>query len=133
MGAAVSTFARRRKRVWGPVSATFVFGEPCKASVCALPFACSPFKSGQRSFKKPEEKKAEPGSTDAMSSFSPKPTGTGEPTAETQMREKMSDPCPKPLAFLLVCYLPLCAYLPLPPVCSCLPPLPVSSDRATAA
>ncbi|CAG05785.1 unnamed protein product, partial [Tetraodon nigroviridis] len=35
-----------------------------------------PFKSGQRSFKKPEEKKAEPGSTDAMSSFSPKPTGT---------------------------------------------------------
>uniref|UniRef100_H3D8M8 MCF.2 cell line derived transforming sequence like n=1 Tax=Tetraodon nigroviridis TaxID=99883 RepID=H3D8M8_TETNG len=50
--------------------------EPGFPPVCGAA-TLSPFKSGQRSFKKPEEKKAEPGSTDAMSSFSPKPTGTG--------------------------------------------------------
>ncbi|XP_070693844.1 guanine nucleotide exchange factor DBS [Pempheris klunzingeri] len=38
----------------------------------------SPFKSGQRSFKKGEEKKAEPCSPDANSSSSPKPTGKDE-------------------------------------------------------
>ncbi|XP_067460039.1 guanine nucleotide exchange factor DBS isoform X4 [Thunnus thynnus] len=38
----------------------------------------SPFKSGQKSFKKGEEKKAEPCSPDANSSSSPKPTGKDE-------------------------------------------------------
>uniref|UniRef100_UPI0037E82596 guanine nucleotide exchange factor DBS isoform X2 n=1 Tax=Semicossyphus pulcher TaxID=241346 RepID=UPI0037E82596 len=38
----------------------------------------SPFKSGQKSFKRGEEKKAEPCSPDANSSSSPKPTGKDE-------------------------------------------------------
>ncbi|XP_036966576.1 guanine nucleotide exchange factor DBS isoform X7 [Acanthopagrus latus] len=38
----------------------------------------SPFKSGQKSFKKGEEKKAEPCSPDVNSSSSPKPTGKDE-------------------------------------------------------
>ncbi|CAJ1079682.1 guanine nucleotide exchange factor DBS isoform X2 [Xyrichtys novacula] len=38
----------------------------------------SPFKSGQKSFKKGEEKKVEPFSPDANSSSSPKPTGKDE-------------------------------------------------------
>lgn len=90
-----------------PVPVTFVCGETCEASSCALPSTCSPFKSGQRSFKKTEEKKVESCSTEAMCSSSPKPAGKGETTAETQMTEKMSDLCPKRLAFLLVCFLPL--------------------------
>ncbi|KAM7407170.1 hypothetical protein PAMA_003075 [Pampus argenteus] len=42
------------------------------------PVNLSPFKSGQKSFKRGEEKKAEPCSPDANSSSSPKPTGKDE-------------------------------------------------------
>lgn len=59
-------------------------GKPREASQHATFFMCSPFKSGQRSFKKKEEKKAEPCSTDVISSSSPKQTGTGKTEAATQ-------------------------------------------------
>lgn len=88
-----------------PAPVTSVLGEPCAASQCALLFTSSPFKSGQRSFKKTEEKKAELCSTDAMSSSSPKTAGKGETTAETHRTEMMSDPRPKRQAFPLVCFL----------------------------
>jgi len=39
--------------------------------------SCSPLKSGQKSLKKGEEKKAEPCSPDANSSSLPKPTAKG--------------------------------------------------------
>ncbi|KAM9850920.1 guanine nucleotide exchange factor DBS [Aulostomus maculatus] len=42
------------------------------------PVSLSPFKTGQKSFKKGEEKKAEPCSPDANSSSSPKPAGKDE-------------------------------------------------------
>uniref|UniRef100_A0A671WJI3 MCF.2 cell line derived transforming sequence like n=1 Tax=Sparus aurata TaxID=8175 RepID=A0A671WJI3_SPAAU len=48
-----------------------------------LLFTHSPFKSGQKSFKRGEEKKAEPCSPDVNSSSSPKPTGKGEHEAVT--------------------------------------------------
>lgn len=51
------------------------------SEVLKLLFQCvcthSPFKSGQKSFKRGEEKKAEPCSPDVNSSSSPKPTGKG--------------------------------------------------------
>lgn len=67
-----------------------VFWKPREASQQATFFICSPFKSGQRSFKKTEEKKAEPYSTDVISSSSPKPTGKGE-TWDEGMTEKTTD------------------------------------------
>ncbi|KAM7380318.1 hypothetical protein PAMP_003626 [Pampus punctatissimus] len=45
----------------------------------------SPFKSGQKSFKRGEEKKAEPCSPDVNSSSSPKPTGKGWNKASLSM------------------------------------------------
>ncbi|XP_041663011.1 guanine nucleotide exchange factor DBS isoform X4 [Cheilinus undulatus] len=54
----------------------------------------SPFKSNQRSFKKGEEKKAEPCSPDANSSSSPKPTGKGSPTSPDHKTKRQSDPTP---------------------------------------
>ncbi|XP_042281331.1 guanine nucleotide exchange factor DBS isoform X9 [Thunnus maccoyii] len=54
----------------------------------------SPFKSGQKSFKKGEEKKAEPCSPDANSSSSPKPTGKGSPTSPDHKTKRQSDPTP---------------------------------------
>ncbi|XP_028249359.1 guanine nucleotide exchange factor DBS isoform X3 [Parambassis ranga] len=53
----------------------------------------SPFKSGQRSFKKGEEKKAEPCSPDVNSS-SPKPTAKGSPTSPDHKTKRQSDPTP---------------------------------------
>lgn len=55
-----------------------MFPETFKASHDPLLSPRSPFKSGQKSFKKGEEKKAEPCSPDVNSSSSPKPTGKGE-------------------------------------------------------
>uniref|UniRef100_A0A674PDB9 MCF.2 cell line derived transforming sequence like n=1 Tax=Takifugu rubripes TaxID=31033 RepID=A0A674PDB9_TAKRU len=57
--------------------------EACRASQRATFYIFSPFKSGQRSFKKTEEKKAEPCSTDVISSSPPKPAGKGETKPET--------------------------------------------------
>ncbi|XP_041858409.1 guanine nucleotide exchange factor DBS isoform X8 [Melanotaenia boesemani] len=54
----------------------------------------SPFKSGQKSFKKGEEKKAEPCSLDVHSSSSPKLTGKGSPTSPDQKTKRQSDPTP---------------------------------------
>ncbi|XP_034549969.1 guanine nucleotide exchange factor DBS isoform X1 [Notolabrus celidotus] len=54
----------------------------------------SPFKSGQRSFKRGEEKKTEPCSPDANSSSSPKPTGKGSPTSPDHKTKRQSDPTP---------------------------------------
>ncbi|CAJ1079683.1 guanine nucleotide exchange factor DBS isoform X4 [Xyrichtys novacula] len=54
----------------------------------------SPFKSGQKSFKKGEEKKVEPFSPDANSSSSPKPTGKGSPTSPDHKTKRQSDPTP---------------------------------------
>ncbi|XP_060944120.1 guanine nucleotide exchange factor DBS-like isoform X4 [Limanda limanda] len=55
----------------------------------------SPFKTGQRSFKKGEEKKAEPCSPDVnSSSSSPKPTGKGSPTSLDHKTKRQSDPTP---------------------------------------
>lgn len=54
----------------------------------------SPFKSSQKSFKKGEEKKAEPCSPDANSSSSPKPTGKGSPTSPDHKTKRQSDPTP---------------------------------------
>ncbi|XP_053295738.1 guanine nucleotide exchange factor DBS isoform X1 [Pleuronectes platessa] len=53
----------------------------------------SPFKTSQRSFKKGEEKKAEPCSPDVNSS-SPKPTGKGSPTSLDHKTKRQSDPTP---------------------------------------
>uniref|UniRef100_A0A3B4WT91 MCF.2 cell line derived transforming sequence like n=1 Tax=Seriola lalandi dorsalis TaxID=1841481 RepID=A0A3B4WT91_SERLL len=55
-----------------------VFAETVQDSYVPLLFPHSPFKTGQKSFKKGEEKKAEPCSPDVNSSSSPKPTGKGE-------------------------------------------------------
>uniref|UniRef100_A0A4W6CEM2 MCF.2 cell line derived transforming sequence like n=1 Tax=Lates calcarifer TaxID=8187 RepID=A0A4W6CEM2_LATCA len=52
--------------------------ETAEASYIPFLFPCSPFKTGQKSFKKGEEKKAEPCSPDVNSSSSPKPTGKDE-------------------------------------------------------
>ncbi|XP_071334073.1 guanine nucleotide exchange factor DBS isoform X5 [Trachinotus anak] len=74
----------------------------------------SPFKTGQKSFKKGEEKKAEPCSPDVNSSSSPKPTGKepsttedksftlpmtvlpspGSPTSPDHKTKRQSDPTP---------------------------------------
>nr|XP_046260824.1 guanine nucleotide exchange factor DBS isoform X2 [Scatophagus argus] len=54
----------------------------------------SPFKSGQKSFKKGEEKKTEPCSPDVNSSSSPKPTGKGSPTSPDHKTKRQSDPTP---------------------------------------
>ncbi|XP_049903968.1 guanine nucleotide exchange factor DBS isoform X5 [Epinephelus moara] len=54
----------------------------------------SPFKSGQKTLKKGEEKKAEPCSPDANSSSSPKPTGKGSPTSPDHKTKRQSDPTP---------------------------------------
>ncbi|XP_034429330.1 guanine nucleotide exchange factor DBS-like isoform X3 [Hippoglossus hippoglossus] len=57
----------------------------------------SPFKTSQRSFKKGEEKKAEPCSPDvnsSSSSSSPKPTGKGSPTSLDHKTKRQSDPTP---------------------------------------
>ncbi|XP_070831597.1 guanine nucleotide exchange factor DBS isoform X6 [Chaetodon trifascialis] len=54
----------------------------------------SPFKSGQKSFKRGEEKKAEPCSPDVNSSSSPKPTGKGSPTSPDHKTKRQSDPTP---------------------------------------
>ncbi|XP_029700939.1 guanine nucleotide exchange factor DBS-like isoform X2 [Takifugu rubripes] len=48
----------------------------------------SPFKSGQRSFKKTEEKKAEPCSTDVISSSPPKPAGKDETSPPSDRAEE---------------------------------------------
>ncbi|KAM7407169.1 hypothetical protein PAMA_003075 [Pampus argenteus] len=58
------------------------------------PVNLSPFKSGQKSFKRGEEKKAEPCSPDANSSSSPKPTGKGSPTSPDHKTKRQSDPTP---------------------------------------
>uniref|UniRef100_A0A672H9Y8 Mcf.2 cell line derived transforming sequence-like b n=1 Tax=Salarias fasciatus TaxID=181472 RepID=A0A672H9Y8_SALFA len=50
--------------------------EACRGAQTAL-LLVLPFKNGQRSFKRGEEKKAEPCSPDVNSSSSPKPTGKG--------------------------------------------------------
>uniref|UniRef100_A0A7N6A940 MCF.2 cell line derived transforming sequence like n=1 Tax=Anabas testudineus TaxID=64144 RepID=A0A7N6A940_ANATE len=50
--------------------------QACRASHIARLFTHSPFKSGQKSFKRGEEKKADPSNPDVNSS-SPKPTGKG--------------------------------------------------------
>ncbi|XP_051260537.1 guanine nucleotide exchange factor DBS isoform X7 [Dicentrarchus labrax] len=54
----------------------------------------SPFKSGQKSFKRGEEKKAEPCSPDVNSSSSPKSTGKGSPTSPDHKTKRQSDPTP---------------------------------------
>ncbi|XP_044073332.1 guanine nucleotide exchange factor DBS isoform X10 [Siniperca chuatsi] len=54
----------------------------------------SPFKSGQKSFKRGEEKKAEPCSPDANSSSVPKPTGKGSPSSPDHKTKRQSDPTP---------------------------------------
>uniref|UniRef100_A0A3Q1FP93 MCF.2 cell line derived transforming sequence like n=1 Tax=Acanthochromis polyacanthus TaxID=80966 RepID=A0A3Q1FP93_9TELE len=54
----------------------------------------SPFKTGQKSFKKGEEKKVEPCSPDVNSSSSPKPTGKGSPTSPDHKTKRQSDPTP---------------------------------------
>ncbi|XP_040005229.1 guanine nucleotide exchange factor DBS isoform X5 [Xiphias gladius] len=54
----------------------------------------SPFKTGQKSFKKGEERKAEPCSPDVNSSSSPKPTGKGSPTSPDHKTKRQSDPTP---------------------------------------
>ncbi|KAE8299004.1 Guanine nucleotide exchange factor DBS DBL's big sister [Larimichthys crocea] len=54
----------------------------------------SPFKSGQKSFKRGEEKKAESCSPDVNSSSSPKPTGKGSPTSPDHKTKRQSDPTP---------------------------------------
>ncbi|XP_076026234.1 guanine nucleotide exchange factor DBS isoform X2 [Genypterus blacodes] len=56
----------------------------------------SPFKTGQRSFKKGEEKKAETYSpdTNSTSSSSPKPSVKGSPTSPDHKSKRQSDPTP---------------------------------------
>lgn len=85
--------------------------ETFKASHDPLLSTRSPFKSGQKSFKKGEEKKAEPCSPDVNSSSSPKPTGKGETerhqkqhlycTNSTYCVALMTNPCLKHLSFTL--------------------------------
>uniref|UniRef100_A0A3B4ZTC5 Guanine nucleotide exchange factor DBS-like n=1 Tax=Stegastes partitus TaxID=144197 RepID=A0A3B4ZTC5_9TELE len=59
-------------------------------SILLLLSTHSPFKSGQRSFKKGEEKKAEPCSPDVNSSSSPKPAGKGEQTHQERSTVSLS-------------------------------------------
>ncbi|XP_072252799.1 guanine nucleotide exchange factor DBS isoform X6 [Leuresthes tenuis] len=54
----------------------------------------SPFKTGQRSFKKGDERKAEPCGLDVNSSSSPKLTGKGSPTSPDRKTKRQSDPTP---------------------------------------
>lgn len=53
----------------------------------------SPFKTGQRSLKRGDEKKVEPSSPDANSS-SPKPSGKESPTSPDHKTKRQSDPTP---------------------------------------
>uniref|UniRef100_A0A8C3AE02 MCF.2 cell line derived transforming sequence like n=1 Tax=Cyclopterus lumpus TaxID=8103 RepID=A0A8C3AE02_CYCLU len=59
--------------------------EACRATIssCSTLSSCSPFKSGQKSLKRGEEKKAEPSSPDANASSLPKPTTKGRERAVT--------------------------------------------------
>ncbi|XP_077393626.1 guanine nucleotide exchange factor DBS isoform X7 [Festucalex cinctus] len=54
----------------------------------------SPFKMGQRSLKKGDERKAEQCSLDANSSPSPKSAGKGSPTSPDHKTKRQSDPTP---------------------------------------
>ncbi|KAM3607447.1 uncharacterized protein V6R79_007932 [Siganus canaliculatus] len=54
----------------------------------------SPFKSGQKTLKKGEEKKTEPSGLDVNSSSSPKPTAKGSPTSPDHKTKRQSDPTP---------------------------------------
>lgn len=83
---------------------TWVFWKPREASQHATFYIFSPFKSGQRSFKKTEEKKAEPCSTDVISSSPPKPPGKGQTKPETQ-GWKTRCPNPVPSVPLLLWFL----------------------------
>ncbi|XP_056279640.1 guanine nucleotide exchange factor DBS isoform X4 [Pseudoliparis swirei] len=58
------------------------------------PGAASPLKSGQKSLKKGEEKKAEPCSPDANSSSLPKPTAKGSHPSPEHKTKRQSDPTP---------------------------------------
>ncbi|XP_077946310.1 guanine nucleotide exchange factor DBS isoform X7 [Gasterosteus aculeatus] len=62
--------------------------------VSSGPVSLSPFKSGQKSFKRGEEKKAEPCSLDADSCSLPKSTGKGSPTSPDHKTKRQSDPTP---------------------------------------
>ncbi|XP_029385673.1 guanine nucleotide exchange factor DBS isoform X3 [Echeneis naucrates] len=58
------------------------------------PASLSPFKTGQKSFKKGEEKKAESCSPDVNNASSPKPAGKGSPTSPDHKTKRQSDPTP---------------------------------------
>ncbi|XP_034041778.1 guanine nucleotide exchange factor DBS-like isoform X2 [Thalassophryne amazonica] len=58
------------------------------------PVSLSPLKTGQKTTKKGEEKKDEPLSPDANSSFSPKLPGKGSPTSPDHKTKRQSDPMP---------------------------------------